>query len=143
MEKYARVFNRFDSNGDGKVCPAELQRCVAATVGDMTEEEAAAAVALMDSDGDGLLSMEDLVRVVEDAAEEEKASDLRGCLRCTRWKERLHYAVSLRRMLSRLGERRSVDQCGDMIATYDLNADGVLTFDEFKVMMASSPSAAA
>ncbi|KAG6402910.1 hypothetical protein SASPL_135124 [Salvia splendens] len=98
----------------------------------------------MDSDGDGLLSMEDLVRVVEDAAEEEKASDLREVFKMYEMEGRgCITPSSLRRMLSRLGERRSVDQCGDMIATYDLNADGVLTFDEFKVMMASSPSAAA
>ncbi|KAG6400714.1 hypothetical protein SASPL_137556 [Salvia splendens] len=144
MEKYARVFNRFDSNGYGKVCPAELQRCVAAIVGEMTEEEAAAVVALMDSDGDGLLSLEDLMRVVEDAAEEEKASDLREAFKMYEMEgSGCITPSSLRRMLSRLGERRSVDQCGDMIAAYDLNADGVLTFDEFKVMMASSPSAAA
>jgi calcium-binding protein CML len=42
---------------------------------------------------------------------------------------------SLRRMLSRLGESKSVDECTTMIAQFDLNGDGVLNFDEFRTMM--------
>ena len=42
---------------------------------------------------------------------------------------------SLKRMLSRLGESRSIDECKVMIARFELDGDGVLTFDEFKVMM--------
>ncbi|KAH6766622.1 calmodulin-like 38 [Perilla frutescens var. hirtella] len=136
MEKYLRVFKQFDSNGDGKICPVELQRCVGAIVGEMTEEEAADTVALLDSDGDGLLSLEDFVRVVEDAAEEEKASDLKAAFKMYEMEgSGCITPNSLRRMLSKLGERRSIDQCGDMIAPFDLNADGVLSFQEFQLMM--------
>ncbi|PHT34917.1 putative calcium-binding protein CML31 [Capsicum baccatum] len=42
---------------------------------------------------------------------------------------------SLKRMLSRLGESTSIDNCKAMIRRLDLNGDGVLSYDEFKVMM--------
>ena len=91
---------------------------------------------LTDSEGDGLLSLEDFVKVVEGAGEEEKQSDLKAAFEL--------YAPegsacitpeSLKRMLSRLGQRRSVHDCKNMIASFDRNGDGVLNFDEFKIMM--------
>ena len=135
MEKnvqYERVFKRFDDNGDGKLSAAELQgHC-----GGMTLEEAEAVVESLDSDGDGLLELEDLVRLVEEVDEEGKIKDLMsafemyendggGCIT----------PKSLKRMLSRLGDSRSIDECTVMISQFDLNGDGVLSFDEFKVMM--------
>ncbi|KAH6800941.1 hypothetical protein C2S52_001405 [Perilla frutescens var. hirtella] len=135
-EQYERVFNHFDSNADDKICPTELRQCVASITGDMTAEEAEAAVALMDSDDDGLLCLVDFVKIVEGAGEEEKQRDLKAAFEL--------YAPegsacitpkSLKKMLSRLGQRRTVDDCKNMIARFDLNGDGVLNFDEFKVMM--------
>ena len=42
---------------------------------------------------------------------------------------------SLQRMLGRLGESKSMEQCTTMIGHFDLNGDGLLCFDEFRVMM--------
>ncbi|CAN1153902.1 Probable calcium-binding protein CML31 [Linum perenne] len=42
---------------------------------------------------------------------------------------------SLKRMLRRLGMRRKTEECRVMIAEFDVNGDGVLDFEEFKVMM--------
>ena len=44
-------------------------------------------------------------------------------------------AKSLKRMLSGLGESRSGEECCVMIRQFDVNCDGVLSFDEFKLMM--------
>jgi calcium-binding protein CML len=38
-------------------------------------------------------------------------------------------------MLARLGEHQDVDECRAMICRFDLDGDGVLSFDEFKIMM--------
>ena len=43
--------------------------------------------------------------------------------------------LSLQLMMSRLGSHLDVDERQAMIARFDLNGDGVLTFDEFKTMM--------
>jgi len=137
VSQYERVFNRFDENGDGKISPAELRQCVEA-IGDekLSAEDVEAAVAILDSDGDGLLGFDDFVKFVEGAKEEEKVNDLKeafklyemdgsGCIT----------PRSLKRMLSRLGDSRSIDECQLMISKFDLDGDGKISFDEFKVMM--------
>ncbi|KAG2708046.1 hypothetical protein I3760_05G173200 [Carya illinoinensis] len=43
--------------------------------------------------------------------------------------------TSLKRMLSRLGDSKSVEVCKAMIRKFDLNGDGVLSFEEFRIMM--------
>ena len=42
---------------------------------------------------------------------------------------------SLKRVLGRLGQAKTMDECKSMIAHFDLNGDGVLNFDEFRIMM--------
>ncbi|KAJ4765090.1 EF hand calcium-binding family protein [Rhynchospora pubera] len=95
---------------------------------ELSSEEAEEAVRFTDSDGDG--------EHEKDKNEHEKDKNLLqafqmyemdGCGCIT--------PKSLRRMLRRLGEDRTVVDCTDMIRRFDLNADGVLSFDEFKIMM--------
>ncbi|KAK6924697.1 EF-hand domain [Dillenia turbinata] len=138
--EYERVFRFIDGNGDGKISPLELREHVGLLGGDLMLNEAEIAVMSMDSDGDGLLCLEDFVRMIEgDGGEDdydEKINDLRvafgmydadGCGFIT--------PKSLRKMLSKLGEKKSIDECRVMISHFDLNGDGVLNFDEFKIMM--------
>ncbi|MFS8017501.1 putative EF-hand domain pair protein CML [Helianthus anomalus] len=137
-EQYTRVFGHIDTNGDGKISPPELQICIGKMGEELSLEEAEMAAALLGSDGDGLLSMEDLVNIVESANEEEKVSDLKKAFNMYEEKEGSGRITpkSLRRMLSKLGESRTVDDCKMMIAKFDVNGDGVLSFDEFREMMA-------
>ncbi|KAJ0525996.1 putative EF-hand domain pair protein CML [Helianthus annuus] len=95
---------------------------------------------LMDSNGDGLLSFEDLVKVVEGASEDEKVNDLKMAFKMYEEKEGCGCITpkSLRRMLSRLGESQTVDECVLMIAKFELDGNGVVDFDEFHHMMACS-----
>ncbi|KAF4361195.1 hypothetical protein CsatB_007884 [Cannabis sativa] len=133
-----RVFEYFDKDKDGKISPAELQSCVRATGGELSLDEATAAVESSDMDGDGLLGYHEFVKLMEGSGEdqEEKKKELReafemyemggsGCIT----------PASLRNMLSRLGGSHSLEDCKAMIRTFDINGDGVLTFDEFAVMM--------
>ncbi|XP_009621777.1 putative calcium-binding protein CML19 [Nicotiana tabacum] len=133
-----RVFTYFDEDGDGKVSPAELQRCVRAVGGELTEEEAEMAVRLSDSDGDGMLGLEDFSKLMEgsDVEEKNKESELRGAFEMYEMEGTGQITPkSLKRMLSKLGESTSVDNCKSMIQRFDLDGDGVLNFDEFKIMM--------
>ncbi|VFR02685.1 unnamed protein product [Cuscuta campestris] len=135
-----RVFAFFDEDGDGSVSASELRRAVWAVGGELTEEEAEMAVRLSDSDGDGMLGFEDFVKLMEGGkggGVEEEEEELReafgkyemegrGCIT----------PLSLKRMLGRLGESTTIESCEAMIRRFDLNGDGVLCFDEFKIMMA-------
>ncbi|KAL3325145.1 hypothetical protein AABB24_038973 [Solanum stoloniferum] len=130
-----RVFTYFDENGDGKVSPAELRKCVKAVGGELTIEEAEMVVRLSDSDGDGLLGIEDFTKLMEGMEDERnKDSELIGAFGMYEM-EGYITPKSLKNMLSRLGESTSIDNCKAMIRRFDLNGDGVLSFDEFKVMM--------
>ncbi|KAI3776870.1 hypothetical protein L1987_46660 [Smallanthus sonchifolius] len=51
--------------------------CIERIGEELSSEEAEIAAELMDSDGDGLLSLEDLVRLVNGANDEQKANDLK------------------------------------------------------------------
>ncbi|XP_059311391.1 putative calcium-binding protein CML19 [Lycium ferocissimum] len=130
-----RIFTYFDEDGDGKVSPAELRRCMKAVGGELTAEEAEMAVRLSDSDGDGLLGLEDFTKLMEE--ERNKESELIGAFEMYEMEGSGGYITpkSLKRMLSRLGESTSIDKCKAMIRRFDINGDGVLSFDEFKTMM--------
>ncbi|XP_048543456.1 probable calcium-binding protein CML25/26 [Triticum urartu] len=139
------VFAAFDEDGDGKVSASELRRCMEATLGeDVSEEEAAAVLATVDVDGDGLLNQKEFSRLTAGAgAQEEDDADVkRRCLReafgmyASSPTEDTITPASLRRTLSRLGSHElGVEECRAMICRFDLDGDGKLSFDEFRVMM--------
>ncbi|KAJ4950370.1 hypothetical protein NE237_027202 [Protea cynaroides] len=132
-----RVFRYFDEDGDGKISALELQSCMRAVGGEISAQEVTAVVESLDSDEDGLLGLDDFARLMEgDGEEEKKMEDLKeafgmyavdGCDFIT--------AKSLKKMLSRLGESRTIRECKGMISVFDLNGDGVLSFEEFSAMM--------
>jgi len=134
------LFAAFDKDGDGRISAAERRLCMKATLGeDVSAEDAEALVASVDADGDGLLDGDEFARLVHaEVGEEERHRGLRqafgmyemegqGCITPT----------SLKRMLSRLGAHQEIDDCRAMICRFDLDGDGVLSFDEFKIMMSA------
>ena len=135
------VLNYFDEDGDGKISPSELRnRLGFMGSSELLLEEAEVAVETLDSDGDGLLGVEDLARLMELGGEEERVKDLRvafGMYVDLDGSNSSQFITpkSLKRMLSKLGESKSVDDCKIMINHFDLNGDGVLSFEEFRVMM--------
>ncbi|XP_019197769.1 PREDICTED: putative calcium-binding protein CML19 [Ipomoea nil] len=133
-----RVFTYFDEDGDGRVSPAELQRGVRAVGGELTAEEAEMAVRLSDSDGDGLLGLEDFAKLMEGKGveEERKEGELMEAFKMYEMEGTGEITPkSLKRMLGRLGESATTESCKAMITRFDINGDGVLSFEEFKVMM--------
>ena len=131
-----KVFDYFDEDGNGKISPSELQSCVRTVGGELSMDEAEAAVRASDLNGDGLLDFEEFQKLMDGGGEEDKNEELKeafgmyemegsGCITPT----------SLKRMLSRLGESKSIEDCKAMIRMFDLNGDGVLSFDEFQSMM--------
>lgn len=131
-----RVFRYFDENGDGKISPAELRNCMRTVGEELSHEDAEAFVASSDSDGDGLLCYHDFVRLVDVEGEEEKVRSLRDAFRV--YEMEGHGCItpkSLKQALQRLGDSWTTEECKAMIRRFDLNGDGVLSFEEFSVMM--------
>ncbi|KAI6682731.1 hypothetical protein NL676_028644 [Syzygium grande] len=135
-ERYKLVFRWFDEDGDGKLSPSELRQRVGLTGGELLLKEAEVMVESLDSDGDGLLCLEDFVGFMEGGGEEEKMGDLREAFGMYVTDEcEFITPKSLKRMLSRLGQSKTADECEAMIGHFDLDGDGMISFDEFKVMM--------
>lgn len=133
-----RVFRYFDENGDGKISPAELRSRMRTAGEELSHEDAEAVVASSDSDGDGLLCYGDFVRLVdvEGEGEEERERSLREAFGVYEMEGRgCITPKSLKRVLRTLGESWTTKECMAMIRRFDLNGDGVLSFDEFRIMM--------
>ncbi|CAA2964198.1 calcium-binding CML19 [Olea europaea subsp. europaea] len=130
------VFKYLDENGDGKISQEELRKSVRAIGGEMSEEEAEMAVRSSDADGDGMLGLEDFTKLMEGGGEEEKMEELKQAFKMyTMENSELITPKSLKKMLNRLGNSTSIDNCRSMISRFAINGDGVLSFDEFRVMM--------
>ncbi|KAM7259859.1 hypothetical protein ACFE04_015600 [Oxalis oulophora] len=132
------VFNHFDEDKDGKLSAIELISCVKTIGGHLTMEEAIAAVKSSDLNGDGLLDFEEFHSLMMETSgsEEEKKTELKQAFRIYDMEGNgVITADGLKRMLSRLGESRTINDCKAMIRAFDLNNDGVLSFDEFLIMM--------
>ncbi|GJN08145.1 hypothetical protein PR202_ga26037 [Eleusine coracana subsp. coracana] len=138
--EFSRAFSSFDRDNDGKISAAELRLCMKATLGEeVSVEDAATLVASVDTDGDGLLSEEEFLKLVNmerDDTEEERCRGLKEAFRMYEMNgEGCITPLSLKRMLSKLGAHQDVGECQAMICRFDLDGDGVLSFEEFKTMM--------
>jgi calcium-binding protein CML len=141
--EFRRVFAAFDQDGDDKISEAELWLCMKAALGgDMSAEEVQALMATADTDGDGFLDEEEFVRLVEETVAGTHEEDGERCREAFGMYEMEGRGCitpqSLELMMSRLGLQLDADECEAMIRRFDLNGDGVLTFDEFKTMMVMS-----
>ena len=63
---YAATFALIDIDGDGLITAPELQKLMAALGGDVTDEQAVHAVEVLDTNGDGKVSLEELTAYLSD-----------------------------------------------------------------------------
>ncbi|KAK7271478.1 hypothetical protein RJT34_27424 [Clitoria ternatea] len=135
--EFERVLEYFDEDGDGKISAPELRNRVGMMGGELLIREVELAIEELDSDGDGLLSLEDFVKLMEASGEDEKLKDLEEAFEMYNDNEIYGFISpkSLQRMLARLGESKSMVECTAMIGHFDLNGDGLISFDEFRIMM--------
>ncbi|KAJ1280916.1 hypothetical protein BS78_04G268400 [Paspalum vaginatum] len=134
-----RVFRHFDADGDDRISAAEMRDSCGCTAAEAEEMIAAA-----DCDGDGFISIHELGALFEDG---DQADTLRAAFE--EYDENgdgVITAEELRRALRRLGlcgDEMTAERCVEMVAAVDRDGDGVISFDEFKAMMATKPAATA
>lgn len=136
-----RVFDKFDTDGDGKISSQELEAAMR-RLGQppASDEELQMMMEDMDSDRDGLVDAGEFLNYyanILDAAtvvfELEQAFSVYD-LDC----DGLITAEELQMTLINFGEEATLKQCKKMIEFFDCDGDGCINFQEFKIMMCSA-----
>ncbi|KAL9229210.1 hypothetical protein vseg_004699 [Gypsophila vaccaria] len=143
MTEVKKVFNRFDTNSDGKISAEELSGVLSALGSDTSPAELLRMMDEMDSDKDGVVTLDEFAdfcsRKVDD--DESGARELHDAFEMyDQDNNGLISAAELHLVLSRLGEKCSVEDCTMMIQSVDADGDGNVSFDEFRQMMTTKSS---
>ncbi|GKB15945.1 calcium-binding allergen Ole e 8-like protein [Tanacetum coccineum] len=140
MEEVKKVFNRFDTNHDGKISSSELISIMKTLGSNTSDEQVKQMMTKVDTDNDGFINLEEFAGFckgdddVDDGGLKElhEAFDLYDLN-----KNGLISSTELHQILTRLGESVTVEDCVGMIKSVDADGDGFVNFDEFKKMMSN------
>ncbi|KAH9320918.1 hypothetical protein KI387_015557, partial [Taxus chinensis] len=133
----AEVFKKFDANNDGKISSSELRSMMDSLGNKSSDGEIDSMMKEADADGDGFISFDEffdantkgvnVARHMKDLENAFKIYDLD--------KSGSISVEELFKVLKSLGEVTSLQECRQMIKGVDKNADGFISFEEFKQMM--------
>nr|QGZ07672.1 putative calcium-binding protein [Fragaria x ananassa] len=142
--QFKQVFEVMDANGDGKISPVELSEvlcCLGYKNKSAAAKEAEGMVREMDCNGDGFIDLDEFMTAVSANDTKRSGNDggddlMDAFLIFDTDKNGKISAKELRRVLVSLGcERSSLKECKQMIKGVDRNGDGVVDFEEFRLMM--------
>uniref|UniRef100_A0ACD5VCA7 Uncharacterized protein n=1 Tax=Avena sativa TaxID=4498 RepID=A0ACD5VCA7_AVESA len=142
-----KVFSRFDADGDGRISPSELAAVSRAIAPPPTESaggrEVGAMMEELDADRDGFVDLGEFEAFhARGQGERDLDAELRDAFDVYDIDGDGRISVAeLSKVLGRIGEGCSTEECERMIASVGVDGDGgYVGFEEFKKMM--SPDAA-
>ncbi|RYR17697.1 hypothetical protein Ahy_B03g062393 isoform A [Arachis hypogaea] len=139
MDELKRVFNRFDSNGDGKISVNELNNVLSTLGSSVPPDELQRVMNDLDTDHDGFISLSEFAVFCRSDTTDGGATELRDAFNLyDQDKNGLISSAELHLVLNRLGLKCSVEECHNMIKSVDSDGDGNVNFEEFKQMMSNN-----
>ncbi|XP_050374440.1 calcium-binding protein CML24-like [Argentina anserina] len=131
-EELKLIFDKFDKNGDGRICCDELREIFRELGSETTPDEVRTIMAEFDKDGDGRIDLDEFAEILNGGSTKDlrDAFDLYDLDKNGRIS-----AGELHEVLKRLGQKCSRKDCAKMIASVDADGDGHVNFEEFKKMM--------
>ncbi|XP_027347644.1 calmodulin-like protein 1 [Abrus precatorius] len=138
QEEMKWVFEKFDTNKDGKISIEEYKAAMRTMGLGLGDTEAVESFQAMDSDGDGFIDFKEFMEMfnLEEKVKETEIKsafqvfDLNGDGKIS--------AEELSQVLKRLGESCSLGACERMVKGVDGNGDGFIDLHEFMRMMTSA-----
>lgn len=138
LREMRRVFDKFDSNKDGKISQQEYKATMRALGQEPAVGEVPKIFKIVDLDGDGFIDFNEFVEAQKkeggtrtmDIRKAFQTFDVNGDGKIT--------AEEVMQVLQRLGERCSLQDCRRMVRGVDTDGDGMVNMDEFMNMMTRS-----
>lgn len=137
------VFERFDANGDGKISSEELAGVMKALGSDTSPDEICQMMAEIDTDKDGFINLQEFTAFCSSnslyGSADGGVEELHDAFKLyDQDQDGFISGTELHLILTRLGERCSVQDCEKMIKSVDSDGDGRVSFQEFKIMMTTN-----
>lgn len=138
QEEMKLVFDKFDTNKDGKISQQEYKGMLRALGRTNTIREVPKIFQIADLDGDGFINFKEFMEVHKkgggvktmDIQNAFGTFDLNGDGKIS--------SEEVLEVLKRLGERCSLEDCRRMVRAVDTDGDGMVDMDEFMTMMTRS-----
>lgn len=135
VEEMKRVFDKFDSNKDGKISQQEYKAVLRGLGKENLIGEVPQIFRVADLDGDGFIDFKEFMEAqkkgggikMRDIQSAFSTFDLNGDGKIT--------AEEVLKVLGNLGERCSLEDCRKMVRAVDQDGDGAVDMDEFMTMM--------
>ncbi|KAK6136899.1 hypothetical protein DH2020_029344 [Rehmannia glutinosa] len=135
-EELKQVFNKFDSNKDGKISPEEYKAILKALgKGNLLTKEVQKIFEVADLDGDGFIDFNEFVEVQKKGGGVKTVDLHRAFQAFDKDNDGKITVGEVYELLRKLGERCSFQDCQKMVRAVDNNGDGVIDSDEFMSMM--------
>ncbi|OMO63236.1 Calcium-binding EF-hand [Corchorus olitorius] len=135
LNELRKVFDKFDSNKDGKISRMEYKAILRGLVQGNMIRDVPRIFRVADFDGDGFINFKDFVEVHKRSGG-VKTMDIQSAFRA--FDQNCDGKISaeeVMEMLRRLGESCTFEDCRKMVRAVDTDGDGMVNMDEFMTMM--------
>ncbi|GAB4860952.1 hypothetical protein Ancab_036112 [Ancistrocladus abbreviatus] len=144
VNQLEEIFTRFDMDSDGSLTLLELAALLRSLGLRPSGDQLHIMLAIMDSNGNGLIEFDELVKAILPNLNEEILVNQGHLLEIFRIFDRdgngVITAAELAGAMAKMGQPLTYRELTEMINEADTNGDGVISFNEFASIMAKSAS---